>query len=61
MHIALSHGTRCLVMMNNESWRDAFLPLNEAGVVLRSSTDKISDINLSVLSQSVTEELSDLH
>lgn len=61
MHIALSHGTRCLVMMNNESWRDAFLPLNEAGLVLRSTTDKISDIDLNVLSQNVMEELAVVH
>lgn len=49
-------------MMNNESWRDAFLPLNdEVGLVLRSTTDKISDIDLNVLSQNVMEELAVVH
>ncbi|MFM1643151.1 glycosyltransferase family 9 protein [Aeromonas salmonicida] len=53
IHISSSFGVPTLVLMNNESWRDAFIPLSGRNIILRSTTDNLSALSPVEISRQV--------
>ncbi|EZH79411.1 glycosyltransferase family 9 protein [Aeromonas hydrophila] len=53
IHISSSFGVPTLVLMNNERWRDAFIPLAGRNIILRSTTDKLAALPPAEISRQV--------
>jgi len=53
IHISSSFGVPTLVLMNNERWRDAFIPLAGRNIVLRSTTDQLAALSPAEISRQV--------
>ncbi|MGL6578076.1 glycosyltransferase family 9 protein [Aeromonas hydrophila] len=53
IHISSSFGVPTLVLMNNECWRDAFIPLAGRNIILRSATDNLAALSPAEISRQV--------
>ncbi|MGL5294053.1 MAG: lipopolysaccharide heptosyltransferase family protein, partial [Aeromonas sp.] len=45
IHIAASYEVPTLILMNGESWRDAFIPIFGTHTLLRTASNNLSELN----------------
>lgn len=53
MHISSSFKVNTIILMNNEKWRNNFIPLFGNNIIIKSPTEKISDITVSNIKSKV--------
>lgn len=53
MHISSSFKVNTIILMDNEKWRNNFIPLFGKNITIKSQTEKISDITASNIKSKV--------